>query len=137
MARHSGVPTFVVAASNASPESLDRADYVCDGVADEVQINLAIVAAGAAGGGKVELTEGLFTCAASIVDNGVSDITIEGQGPATILRQANGAEIHVIYLTSVDSWRLYNFKVDGNKANNPENDPTLFHGIWLSSARKM
>jgi len=66
-----GQPTLVVAASDASDASKGRADYVCDGVNDEVQINAAINAL-PADGGRVFLTEGDFNLytAGSIENHG-------------------------------------------------------------------
>ena len=55
--------SLIVAASDSIDTT--RADYVCDGTADEVQINLAIVAATATGG-TVFLLEGTYTIAADI-----------------------------------------------------------------------
>jgi hypothetical protein len=69
--------TKVVASSTASDLQKAQADYVCDGTADEVQINLAIAAL-PAGGGKVVLTEGTFTTAAMV--NLQNHCTLEGQG---------------------------------------------------------
>lgn len=57
-----GQASLTVAASNASNASKGRADYVCDGTADEVEINAALAALPASGG-HVWLTEGLFTLA--------------------------------------------------------------------------
>ena len=52
--------SVVVAAHNASRESKTHADYVCDGVADEVEITAAITSISNAGGGSVLLSEGTF-----------------------------------------------------------------------------
>lgn len=45
-----GNGTFVVAASDASPGSKKRADYICDGTADDVEIQAALDALPAGGG---------------------------------------------------------------------------------------
>lgn len=58
--------TFAVAATNASANFKLSADYLCDGTADEVEINAAIAALPASGG-IVLLSEGTFTIAAPIV----------------------------------------------------------------------
>lgn len=60
------VPTFVVAASNASAHVKNNADFVCDGTADEVQINEAQAALPSIGG-RLLLSEGIFTLAAPVV----------------------------------------------------------------------
>lgn len=73
-----GQATRVVAASNASSRNQIAADYLCDGTADEVQINAAIADV-AAFGGKVLLTEGTFTLAAPILLND-HGLILEGVG---------------------------------------------------------
>jgi hypothetical protein len=79
--------TLVVAASNASPRSKLGADFVCDGTADEVEIQAAMDALPAVGGtqdkptggGKVVLTEGTFNCNSGFDLDG-EIVVIEGQG---------------------------------------------------------
>lgn len=72
----SGSATFSVAAVDSLNPG--RADYQCDGTADEVEINAALAALPAAGG-RVILMEGTFTLADPIVIP-ASYITLEGQG---------------------------------------------------------
>ena len=67
--------TMVVAASDASAASRALADYFCDGVADDVQIQAAIDALPAVGG-KVKLTEGNFSSGSLSLVN----CLLEGQG---------------------------------------------------------
>ena len=76
--------TFVVATSNTLDTT--RADYVGDGVADDVEINAAIAALPALGG-RVILLEGDYVTAANIVLP--ADTTLEGQGRSTEIT-ANG-----------------------------------------------
>ena len=57
--------TYVVAASNASPNSKAQADFVCDGSDDNVEIQAAIDALPVTGG-IVHLTEGAFNISAPI-----------------------------------------------------------------------
>ena len=66
---------LIVAANNASAASQARADSVCDGVADDVEINAAIGALPATGD-RVILTEGTFNISASITIP--PGITLEG-----------------------------------------------------------
>jgi len=73
--------TIIVAASNAlHPE---RADYQCDGVADQVEINAALAALPAAGG-SIQLTEGTYNLTASIVVNR-NNVAFKGQGLSTVI----------------------------------------------------
>src|SRR3990172_3058090 len=82
--------TLVVAASNASARAKARADYLCDGTDDDVQIQAAVNALPAVSG-KVLLTEGTFSISTpiSVLKH---NVTIEGQGPATDIQAAAGAE---------------------------------------------
>jgi hypothetical protein len=86
-----------VAASNAPQAQKDRADYLCDGSADNVELASAITAARTAGS-KIVLSPGLFTLAALIelagpndVDADPLDVYFEGAGPnRTVLSAASG-----------------------------------------------
>lgn len=75
------------------PSGLDKsfhADYVCDGVDDQVEINDAIVAANAAGGGIVRVLTGTYSTTGEItlLDN----VHLRGSGMgASIIRAASGA----------------------------------------------
>lgn len=75
--------TLVVSAVNSLDPTLAPAAYRCDGVADNVEINAAIVAANAVGGGEVQLLEGTYTLAASV--SPLSNVFLAGNGPATII----------------------------------------------------
>lgn len=93
----------VVAAADASVEVRKAARYVCDGVADQVQIQAAIDAAKAEGGGIVQLSGGTFNLTATLSITGNTDednadtTTLRGVGAqATTLKMAsnvNGVEL--------------------------------------------
>lgn len=97
--------TIVVAASN----SLNRgaANYVCAGVADNVEINAALAALPAAGG-RVLLLEGNYTTIANITVP--ANATLEGQGKATIITPTGAAITNGIVLNG-DNITLKNMKV--------------------------
>lgn len=91
--------TLVVAASDALDRTRAQADYICDGVADDVEINAALNALPAAGG-RVMLSEGTFTLADPIVfpDN---NIWLRGMGRSTLIDgNALTTTNHAIELTS-------------------------------------
>ena len=91
-------PTLVVAARNSShPEG---ADYVCDGVSDEVQINAAIAKLPA--GGVVQLLDGTFTIGANGYVRLTSNVTVKGKGPAltTVSKVASSGSYRVFYADS-------------------------------------
>lgn len=71
-------PTIFVAASDALQKTKDGANYVCDGVADEVEINAAFADLPVAGG-RVVLSEGNFDITTK-VNFPVKDIIFQGLG---------------------------------------------------------
>ena len=80
-AKTGGITTFTVAASDAPADVIARADYVCSGSADHVEINAAITAAIAVNG-VVELSNGIFDIDDSITIQG-SNIWLKGSGKGT------------------------------------------------------
>jgi hypothetical protein len=82
--------TLTIASATSKTQN---ADYYCDGTADEVQINQAIQALDGLGG-RIVLLEGTFYINAPIAyafaDTPDNNITLEGQGAATILKVPDG-----------------------------------------------
>ncbi|APC46441.1 minor tail protein [Streptomyces phage BRock] len=76
----------LVAASDASAEVKAKADYVCDGAGDQVEIQAAINAAQLEGGGAIQLSEGTFNIASPLVING----TLTETNPRTIILNGCG-----------------------------------------------
>lgn len=70
----------LIAAADASTDVKNKADYVCDGSADEVEIQTAINAAQLEGGGVIQLSEGSFALSSPIIFNG----TVNETNPLTI-----------------------------------------------------
>jgi len=117
-AKFARAATIVVAASNA--KDTVNADYVCDGTADEAEINAAINALPAAGG-RVLLSEGTFYISTpiKILRN---NVIIQGQGPeATLLYLVNGANCNVIQVgdgtASISGVTIRDLSINGNKDN--------------------
>src|SRR5437868_6056413 len=76
--------TIIVAASNASARSIQGADFVCAGSADETTIGQAVNALPSVGG-TIVLSEGNFIFSTSyLLVN--SNITFKGQGSATVIQ---------------------------------------------------
>ena len=69
------VATLIVAASNSLHK--ERADYVCDGVDDQIEIQAAIDALPSCGG-KISLLEGIFYISSKITINKM--VTLQGMG---------------------------------------------------------
>lgn len=100
--------TLVVAASDSPSAALSQADYVCDGVADEVQINAAITAAA---GGDVYLHKGTYKTADEILANQSNSI-LRGSGFETII-EPQTSMTNSINITGFNC-KFENFFVDGN-----------------------
>jgi hypothetical protein len=138
---HTGrTATYVIAASDAPANVKAQADYVCDGTADDVQIQAAIDAVAISGGGIVQLSSGTFNIAATITIGVTQDyISLIGSGrSATKLYLVTNTDSPVI---KVGDWghtggytqfvHLGNFLIDGNGANN---DSDLAKGLWIDTA---
>lgn len=113
--------TFVVAASNASALMKSQADYVADGVNDNIEIQAAINALPAVGG-KIVLSEGTFNVTNAILMK--QAVILEGQGTGwfpfdgsqggTVLNKSyNGP---VIIAINANAWGLEYLTIFGNKA---------------------
>jgi len=111
--------TIVVAAYNSSTSSKAQADYICDGVDDQVEIQAAIDSLPASGG-KVVLSEGTFLFSGAVSGDGKNNVTISGSGSgdygATRIKLANGANSNLFDVKG-NFWRFSNIYFDGNKSN--------------------
>jgi hypothetical protein len=131
--------TLVVAASD-SPNSAG-ADYVCDGVDDQVEIQAAIDELEAHGGGTVDLRAGTFYVSQTILMQ--RQTTLRGAGHATQLYLADGGDCDVISnLGGPNSWRagvtIRDLRIYGNKANQSSGDGidrsgeyAVYEGLWI------
>jgi hypothetical protein len=102
----------LVAAADAPASVRAKAQYVCDGSADDVQIQQAVNDVKTAGGGIVQLSGGNFNLAATVTISGNADeddadtITLRGVGAqATTLDMA--ADVNGIELTN---WAMANIE---------------------------
>lgn len=104
--RTKGAASLLVAASNAPAAVKLVADYICDGTADQVEINAAIAALQTGKGGIVHLSAGQFLVNAPIQINVGETIILEGEGIAhytdlaTEIKLASGSNCHVIQIAS-------------------------------------
>src|SRR3990167_4258023 len=111
---YDGGPNLIVAASNASGIARAVATYLCDGTADDVDINAAIAAL-PSGGGKVVLSEGTFNIAADVVI-ATSATKLVGQGRgATVLTAQTGVTNAVIDIVANTAAELDDVTVEGIK----------------------
>lgn len=111
-----GVRGAVVAASTTAAALKETADYVCDGTADQTEINSAI-----ATGRPVLLLPGTFSVSASIAVPATWNGVFVGSGWTTKLQAANGLNDWVIKFSTtggnVTGARFADFWVDGNASN--------------------
>jgi parallel beta-helix repeat protein len=113
------------------------ADHITDGVADNVQIQAAIDEASAAGGGTVFIKAGTYDVAAAILVP--SNVSIQGEGTATVLRYANGSGFNGILRNSDTTngntgIEISHLKIDGNASNAAGSDPR--DAIWFNKVTK-
>ena len=92
-------------------------DYVCDGTADDVQIQAAIDAVNTDGGGKIIVKEGTYYISTILTMR--NNVHLVGEGDSTIFYLVDGTNTGMIQSASggMDNIRLANFKADGNSDN--------------------
>jgi len=132
---------FIIAASDSPTESKQQADYVCDGIDDEMEINAALDAC-PAGGGEVVLLEGTYYLT-SIVNVGDKKV-LRGQGYGTLIRPTtSGVMTPWFVLLKVDAV-IRNLRLDamatGMGNTNLDcitvyGDGATIEGCWLTGAR--
>ena len=107
--------TYVVAANDSSEANKARADYVCDGTDDQVEIQAAIDALPASGG-KVALSEGTFFVRDEVHIT-KNSVTLEGQGHSTILQLPKRFSADELYMLNINASdvSILNLCLDGNR----------------------
>ena len=107
--------TIVIAASDSSEKSKAQADYVCDGINDEVEIQAAITAGA---GGKITLLEGNY------IKGNISGISVPSNTEIELLgtiKLANNVGDGAIIFKNSDSTndniRIIGGILDGNRNN--------------------
>lgn len=145
-----GTPgALFVCANDASAADKAMADYQCDAVADDVQIQAAIAASRTAGHGTVILSSGTFQLAAQVKLEGVDDVDAEfdftlcGAGPSnTILVAASGLASGV-HLAKCIKAHLSGFRVEvGGATHGISSAGTLtagagYRSFWLSTFKNL
>ncbi len=121
---------FTVGTSTAGWTAAD-CDYLCDGTADQAEINTAITALPATGG-EIVILDGTYNITAKI--NVTKDnVSIRGNGNATILKRMfnSGSAEGVITLTSRSGCKIADLQIEGNKTSYTNN---YNYGIYLNSS---
>ncbi|MCG8515664.1 MAG: phage tail protein [Halanaerobiales bacterium] len=112
---------LVIAASDSSDRGKAGANYVCDGVSDQIEINNAMNEL--TNGGKIVLLEGTYIVSGVIEIKNL--ITLEGQGKNTIIKMEDnhGIDDRILsaasFFDTVLRCQIKNLAIDGNKLNNP------------------
>jgi len=117
----------IVVASNGSLNK-NMADYVCDGVADDVEVQLALDALPAAGG-TINLLDGPFTFAAQVL-RALDNVTIKGQGLST--RITLDGVTPVFTAGAQDGWTLSDFDVDAGLVDIAGATNSTLHNITIN-----
>jgi parallel beta-helix repeat protein len=117
---------LVVAANDASALEKAQADYVCDGTADNVEIQAAITAL-PAGGGKIILTDGTFNIVVPVVIK--SGTLLQGSGWGSILKLGAAINSQVIQVNPdsdaiTGNIIIRDLQIDGNRTNNTDSTNT-------------
>lgn len=110
--------------------------FLCDGVADDVQINAAIVYVNALGGGSVFIEQGTYNYATVITV--LSDVTLEGVGEDTVLRAAAASDtacIEIGVAASVTAVTVKNLRIEGNHA--AQIAGLRHHGVTVEDASRV
>jgi hypothetical protein len=121
--------TIVIAASDSTADEKAQADLVCDGIADNVEIQAAIDACESIGGGKILIT-GHFV-GGQLVFSG-SNIVLQGQGASTVYTAADGMNTDIIRvgdggtIADIHDFEIRNIQIDGNNANQSAGSGILF-----------
>ncbi len=121
---------FVVGTSTAG-WTADDCDYLCDGTADDVEINAAIQALPSTGG-EVVILDGTYNITATIAVN-KDNVTLSGNGSATILKRmwnSSSAEGVITITASNGNCTIKNIQINGN---NSSFTSTYNNGIYVNS----
>lgn len=114
----------------AASDSSGKADFYCDGTADEVQIQAAIDWVQTLGG-KVILSEGTFVTAATITMR--SKVFLEGAGPDATIIEKNGAFAGITIGVDEDNYEEYliirDLQVTRNSSDTETNSLIRVHGL--------
>lgn len=118
-----------IAATVTVTREPDRSgNYICNGVADDVDINAALSYLSTLGGGSLHLGAGTYTITASVTPP--SNTFIDGEGDYTILDSSGSGAVHTIYLNSVDNVDLEHFSIKGTISGTG-------YGILLASSNEI
>jgi parallel beta-helix repeat protein len=110
------------------------ADYICDGTADDIQIQQALTAISVLGGGSLFIREGTYDITANM--STPSNTIIQGAGWSTKLKMSSGVNLSSIFSCLSKSNVVYrDMELDGNKTN--QTGPQICTLISASQGNKI
>lgn len=136
--------TILVAGYQAPPSLVDRADFICDGVADQTEMAAAVTRLKSEGGARIGLGPGYYNFSAPTDLFGNNDVdfernlVIEGCGPANtrIALAANQAAAFRISQSAQVSIRNMGFEIGGSShgisAYYSGNSASGYRSFWNS-----
>jgi hypothetical protein len=105
----SDAPTATIAQAQIMKVQYGALVQICDGVTDDVEIQAAIDAVNASGGGIINFTKGTFICAAQI--NLKPYVSLQGQGAKTTTLQFTPAAGNCVGLSDANSNNISIFDI--------------------------
>lgn len=113
---------FVVGTSTAGWTAAD-CDYLCDGTADDVEINAAIQALPSTGG-EIVILDGTYNISDTITVN-KNNVALSGNRAATILLRSASFQ-NIVLLSSVTGCIVKNIAINGNKDDYTNNSVSVY-----------
>ena len=118
-------PVLVLVAAASAPQAVkDVAEYVCDGTADQTEINSALAAVASTGGHVIQ-TPGAYSINGTITVPVSQNIT--WSGPGAVITAANGLNADMVTFatsggTGVGRAEIKRIRFDGNSPNQTAGD---------------
>lgn len=143
--------TLYVAANDAPAADKARADYTCDGTADNTEIQAAITALQGQAGGAVLLSTGTFNLATRLTIAGANNVDVEqdimlmGSGPSNTTLVLGTGQASAIEINACAKVHLHNFRVDISAASSTAhgisstagNSTADYRSFWQSSFKNL
>ncbi|MCF2130104.1 hypothetical protein L1I79_27280 [Strepomyces sp. STD 3.1] len=139
----------IVASATAPADVRAAATYVCDGIADQVQIQAALDDARDNGGGEIQLTVGDYNLTAPLSVEGTDDVDVEigiivrGQGARATQLVADPGIAAAIHLTKVVRVQFESFGItvdgttDGITSSTTNGENSGHRSFWNSSFKNL
>lgn len=111
---HTGRAARFVIGTSTAGWTADDCDYLCDGTADDMEINAAIDAL-PSGGGEVLLLDGTYNISSSVII-GRAGAVLRGSGPGTIIKRGfNGNTQNGVVGCSAANCCVRDLTINGNR----------------------